>query len=558
MGANDEVIRLLLDMGVSKDNVQEVVDKLDKLKGSTEAAAKSTVNLGQTALQGGRFLQDFAQGGIGGVLNNVEGLVSALGGGPGLAGIMTAVGLAAYFALPKVKAWFSALVDGSNEVPKATERLDQLKEAIGANSKALEDLKGKQVLTNKELAEFNERTERAVELQKQLGEETRKRKEAELVKELKPFGEKEAAAERAGGLQAMLGGQKAMQDEAVEAAAKGWRKAFDEATDQVAKLRQKQAHGTLTPAEQQQLEAQRGKVREIQDILGPNPEGLKGMERYRKVFREMLNRSIATGDEQSMRHIIRFLPGPGFGPGGGIRGDMESLLPEAMATQEAELAADAERAQGLHAAGQFRRKQAAAAAKRREFIQKQIAEAARKKFEDSTDESRRRAAREREAKADEEKDSHGKTKAAHTQWKEAHKAAIETDIDERAAVMAAQMRMAGGAEDRFGRFRQLTPEQQSQELERQVNQELQRRFPGMAPMLRGGVASIIGAGANKQVDQTLKAAQGTITEVQALQQMVSTLMQSIRQLQQNNRQLRRGVQDTYRQGHSALTNGWPT
>jgi len=178
--SNDEVVQLLLqvtgakDLDDLRDKAQGAKSKLEELAGAADKAEGSTRNFGRSVLEGGRFLQDFAQGGIGGVLNNIEGLATALGGGPGLAGLMTAVGLAAYFAIPPLKAAFSAMVDGSNDVPKAADRLGGLSEALKTLQDRLKELREKGWLTDSELAEYNDATARRVELEKEVTAEKEK------------------------------------------------------------------------------------------------------------------------------------------------------------------------------------------------------------------------------------------------------------------------------------------------------------------------------------------------------------------------------------------------
>ena len=69
-----------------------------QLKATLGESTNKMAGLGQAGLQTGRVIQDFAQGGLGGILNNIEGLTMALGLGPGLAGTLTIVG-AGFFAL---------------------------------------------------------------------------------------------------------------------------------------------------------------------------------------------------------------------------------------------------------------------------------------------------------------------------------------------------------------------------------------------------------------------------------------------------------------------------
>jgi hypothetical protein len=204
MAANDEIIKLLLDLGRSSANVQEVIDKLqglqaaskgaaegydvldrrtgtytlttaqvtsaeDKaveaaleqtrsqkaLQGALEETAKASTKagskvsgMGQSMLQTGRVVQDFTQGGIGGILNNLEGLSMALGGGPGLAGVLTAVGVAAFVAGPHLKTLWAGLAGGATEkIPGATDAIDKYTEAIRRNKDELEELRKKQELS---------------------------------------------------------------------------------------------------------------------------------------------------------------------------------------------------------------------------------------------------------------------------------------------------------------------------------------------------------------------------------------------------------------------------
>jgi hypothetical protein len=97
------------------------------IKDVEDASGKGSSKLagfGQTALQSGRIVQDFAQGGVGGILNNIEGLTMALGMGSGLAGILTIVGVAFMTLKPQIAAFWEALSGGnSKEILSAFETL---------------------------------------------------------------------------------------------------------------------------------------------------------------------------------------------------------------------------------------------------------------------------------------------------------------------------------------------------------------------------------------------------------------------------------------------------
>jgi hypothetical protein len=105
----------------------------EKLVVSAGQAHSKVANLGQVGLQTGRVIQDFAQGGVGGILNNIEGFAMAVGGGPGLAGVLTGLGVAAFIAKPLIVSAAESIGMFGNEaetsktkVEKLTERIDEL------------------------------------------------------------------------------------------------------------------------------------------------------------------------------------------------------------------------------------------------------------------------------------------------------------------------------------------------------------------------------------------------------------------------------------------------
>jgi hypothetical protein len=212
--AFDETIRLIVDMGYSAKNVDDVSrsltvldKKVDEVAVSTEKMTKGLAGGGQSLLQTGRVVQDFAQGGLGGILNNIEGLAQALGGGPGLAGVMTVLGVTALVAGPAVKKFFDGIIDGWNEVPKAADAVTRMNDALHKNTERLDELRKSQTLTNTELKEFNQLTEDNIELEKKLAEEKKKAEQAKKLDALRPQGAAEAEKERAEELQAQFGGR---------------------------------------------------------------------------------------------------------------------------------------------------------------------------------------------------------------------------------------------------------------------------------------------------------------------------------------------------------------
>lgn len=326
---NDETIKLILDMGKSGKNVDEVREAVEKLEGKLEAvpasankAAGGIGNMGQAALQGSRALQDFTQGGLAGVLNNIEGVVQALGGSAGLTGVLTGVGVAAYIALPKIREWFDAVTKGSNEVPKATDALERLNDELKDNAKRLDELRKNQTLTNQELREFNKLTERQAELEEKAKAAREKEAEAREVGGLKPFGEKEAAGERSEAMKALLGGEPDRK-KLLDQMTKGIEAEFDAANK--------------TPGEAGAKRA-RAISKLVTGEIGSFNPALSHEQNVRNAAESIMNRAITKGGEADIRTMTRFLP-----PGSQMRSRIEeSALPENLKRQEKEIADEAE------------------------------------------------------------------------------------------------------------------------------------------------------------------------------------------------------------------------
>lgn len=125
------------------DSLRAAHDKASeavKRYGSTQAAlAKLTeqsqskmAGFGQSMLQTGRIVQDFQAAGLRGILNNLEGLSLALGGGAGLAGAVTVAAVAFEVFKPQIKAAWDALASGrpreaASQIETLTKRIEELK-----------------------------------------------------------------------------------------------------------------------------------------------------------------------------------------------------------------------------------------------------------------------------------------------------------------------------------------------------------------------------------------------------------------------------------------------
>jgi hypothetical protein len=135
---------------------QTIADSKEKIEAFERAArggASGMAGFGQSTLQAGRIIQDFTQGGLAGVLNNIESLVMALGGPAGLAGILTIVGVGFYVLKPKIEELMKSLLD---DAPVTfADRLEEMRKRI----KELEDKPHKIAIEVDELRDAKEQVE---------------------------------------------------------------------------------------------------------------------------------------------------------------------------------------------------------------------------------------------------------------------------------------------------------------------------------------------------------------------------------------------------------------
>lgn len=376
MATNDEIVRLVLETQGAK-GLEEIRDKaeaarhgLESVAAASDKAEKSALNMGQAALQGGRAVQDFSQGGIGGILNNIEGLAAALGGGPGLAGIMTGVGLAAYFALPHLKSLWASIAEGANALPGQADALAQLNREFDEHKKRLEAIEKQGYLTNTQVNEYNALSAETLRLEKELNAQRRARQELDRLRDQKDPVERGIAED----VQAVMGGKDL--DRFL-----GKAEAFLRAEDQ--------AKGG--PAFQAQEELRR-RLREFADRNYQDPtdrwdeqarlrRGIAEQEDAVKVARagirtrvEDLAARAARGDEKALRELIQSLPWSAESE------QLSQALPERRAEGDRDVQEAEDFGARAHDAG-VRRREAARAANRADREQARK----RKRVEDALD-----------------------------------------------------------------------------------------------------------------------------------------------------------------------------
>ena len=111
------------------EHIVRLQSAVDKQAAAQVKAATSTRNTGQAMLTTGRAVQDL-QFGIAGVLNNIEGLVVALGGTAGLAGVLTLVGVGISMLLPLLRSQADESANAAAETRKLAIDADNAAESL--------------------------------------------------------------------------------------------------------------------------------------------------------------------------------------------------------------------------------------------------------------------------------------------------------------------------------------------------------------------------------------------------------------------------------------------
>ena len=210
---NDEIVQLLLQVTGAKslddlkEKAQGAKDKLEDLASAGTKAEKSTADFGRSALETGRIVQDFAQGGVGGAVGAMEKFVRAIGGGAGVAGALTLL-VAAFVALKEpVGNFVSSMTEGANKVPPLRNAVDQFAESLGRTNKELGELRDKQSLTNQELDRYNELIERQGRLEEAVAVAKKQKSDADKLDALVPRSQAVLQKERVAELQDSIAGR---------------------------------------------------------------------------------------------------------------------------------------------------------------------------------------------------------------------------------------------------------------------------------------------------------------------------------------------------------------
>jgi hypothetical protein len=195
-----------------------VAGAADRAGAAAERATSRTRGLGQAAQGLGRFFQDLTQGGLGGVLNNLEQLGTSIGlligkgaaFGAALGGAMTLVGTAAFVAGRPVLDFFKGLLLGAEKVPETAAGLQGLEERFKGISKELDGLSEKSSLTHAELARFIQLRSDQAKVETQIAEAKERQAAADRLRAIVPEEQAKRAAQLTEELPRVPGGQQAL------------------------------------------------------------------------------------------------------------------------------------------------------------------------------------------------------------------------------------------------------------------------------------------------------------------------------------------------------------
>ena len=310
----------------AQDRLAEASTRASEAMGRGGAGGKASI--GMAALEASRALEDL-QYGVGGVVNNIPGLVMALGGG---AGAMAAFSLGAVAINQFIKHWDDLMgaMETRNAIPDETEALKAYRAELESVNKRLDDMRTKHSLNNHEMETFNALTAEHARLE---AAEAAARKDREAAAQVKatlatPGTEQDQrakafqeAVKSVGGEKFEAGLDKALRDEA-SFKAKELRKLWTDSINEA--VRRPGATSESVDAEMLDLDR----------IYRPAIEGLKSLERH-DVEKHSIVQGLMAGDDRARARLRGLAPraGPAFGA---FTPAFEAGQPEAARAKKAE------------------------------------------------------------------------------------------------------------------------------------------------------------------------------------------------------------------------------
>ena len=293
----------------------------------------------------------------------------------------------------------------------------------------------------------------------------------------------------------------------------------------------------------QETDDDRQRIKHLEGFLGGDDDA-RVKEKIRNARAE-IRRRITEENEKTAAEMLASAPtsaasrrrirdlGTAFPDGlpRNFAGHLGELEPEAVRRADEEVDDFEKQGERLHEAGVKRRRHAKEA---------RDAEQNKKDLEKEAKALRDKEAKERAAV------NHQAAQAQDRADDAAFKRAGEGSLDEEAAARLAQMRAAGGFEDKFGRFHQQGREAQDRQLMKELFGHLGREFPGMAAHTRQSVARQMTTQAGEQIQERYRQAQvkaldSGLDAVGATQQAMMEAVGQLNQLAERAKMLQRNA-----------------
>lgn len=235
MATSEDIARLIFEVKGAEtiDQARTAAEKLSAALSSPTGRSGGGSNVGFAALEASRALEDL-QYGFGGVVNNIPGLVMALGG---TAGLTAVISLVAVGVNQLVKHWgdLTSLFEEKNPFPGAATDLHHLNVELDKAKDEMKELEENASLTKDQLSDYNELRERTAGIEKRIADEKQRQKEVAEFEQIRAPSAEREDEQRAGMLREALAPDKErlaadlagqLRREALEEAGRLWKEAM--------------------------------------------------------------------------------------------------------------------------------------------------------------------------------------------------------------------------------------------------------------------------------------------------------------------------------------------
>lgn len=456
-----------------------------KLSGSLSSARGGVRDMGRATLEGARALEDL-QYGIGGIVNNVPGLVMAVGGTMGMAGLFNVLLVGAN---QLVKHWDDVERAFSNTyaLPEAADKTRILSKELDTARQRMEELEKAGHGTAGQIEEYNKLTAETVRLEKAITTEKEKQARIKAVQEVKTDEETDFIKRRKEIAQDFVAENKEQLIAALaESSRRGSQVKYEQAMEDMDTFRGKDAAKFNEAFE-------RAKQYDVS-----RKDTAAGRDVNRKHAMDIIGK-LLEGDLGALELIRGANARDGFGDQRRFPYHTENAL--GTMTPEFMRASDQRKAREKKAEDD--KKEADKLSKEEDAERKQRSDQYGKEIDER---NKRLSDRDKEIERNKKAEQADLSKRVAESGR--HTAEVVHDLEsggleKQAAAMAATLRAQGGALDAQGRFRRMDADQQRAALTQALVGQIQAQRPDLSLMQAMGAATAIAAHAQQDVNKRL-------------------------------------------------------